>query len=238
MNPVLVALDVPELDEAVALARTLSPHVGGYKVGLELLMGHGPPAVAQVAALGLPVFVDAKLHDIPNTVEAAARRLAASGARWVTVHASGGSEMMEAAAVGLHSGTPQAKAGVLAVTVLTSIDEDDLAQSGISGPLEAQVRRLAGLAAASGAEGVICSPHEVRSVKAASDKLLAVTPGIRRLGDEAGDQKRVASPVDALEMGSDYLVVGRSITRAHSPPRAAMEIAEAIETYRGSDPAG
>ncbi|MEA1902751.1 MAG: orotidine-5'-phosphate decarboxylase, partial [Actinomycetota bacterium] len=172
-NPVLVALDVPRLDKAESLARRLAPHVGGFKVGLELIMSHGPSAVASIAKLGLPVFADVKLHDIPNTVEASASAMGAHGARWVTAHASGGKEMLRAAVRGLKSGAAEGPVGVLAVTVLTSLDRSDLDATGTKGDVHDQVLRLGRLAAATGAEGVICSPAEVPSLKGISPSLVA-----------------------------------------------------------------
>jgi orotidine-5'-phosphate decarboxylase len=216
-NPIIVALDVAAAEEAVRLATTLAPHVGGFKVGLELLMGPGPGVVGAVARLGRPVFVDAKLHDIPTTVHRAARQLGKAGARWVTAHASGGGRMLEAARDGLAEGAGGRTAGVLAVTVLTSLDEKDLAAGGVSGSPGRQTARLAKLAAASGCEGVICSPNELGVIAQVAPQLLRVTPGIRPSGSPRDDQQRTAGPAEALERGADYLVIGRAILRAADP---------------------
>ena len=226
-NPILVALDVPSAEEAVRLAQAVSPHVGGFKVGLELLMGPGPATVGALAQLGKPVFADAKLHDIPNTVRAAAEALSRMGARWVTVHASGGRAQLEAAAEGLGRGAGNRQAGVLAVTVLTSLDDADLAQVGVSGSAGRQTSRLAKLAAGAGAEGVICSAKELGVVASVAPELLKVTPGIRP-SDAADDQKRVTTPEDAVARGADYLVIGRPITRADDPTEAAARIAATL----------
>jgi orotidine-5'-phosphate decarboxylase len=223
-NPVLVALDVSTAEEAVRLARVLFPHVGGFKVGLELLMGPGAAVVAAVAALGKPVFADAKLHDIPSTVTRAARQLGRLGARWVTVHASGGSRMLAAAAAGLEEGAAGRTAGLLAVTVLTSMTADDLVETGASGSPGRQTARLAKLAAATSCEGVICSPSELGVIAQVAPDLLKVTPGIRLPGAAADDQRRTATPVEAIERGADYLVVGRPILGAVDPVSAAREI--------------
>lgn len=225
--PILVALDVPTAEEAVRLAQALAPHVGGFKVGLELLMGPGPGTVGAIAQLGRPVFADAKLHDIPNTVEASAAALARMGARWVTVHASGGREQMQAAVEGLHRGAGGREVGVLGVTVLTSLDDSDLAQIGFGRTAGSQTSRLAKLAAGSGAEGVICSPRELGVVASVAPELLKVTPGIRPGGSD-DDQKRVTTPEEAIDRGADWLVIGRPITKAPDPVEAAIQIAASI----------
>lgn len=228
MNRVLVALDVATAAEALTLAETLQPHVGGFKVGLELLMGEGSSVVSEVAALGSPVFVDAKLHDIPNTVGRAAERLGSVGARWVTVHASGGGEMVRVAAEALNESSG-GTGGVLAVTVLTSIGVYELAEMGIDRPLDELVASLARSAAGAGAEGVVCAVTEARLVQALGLGLTVVTPGIRPAGTDASDQKRVATPEAAVKAGSDYLVVGRPITEAPDIVAAAIAISQQIE---------
>jgi orotidine-5'-phosphate decarboxylase len=228
VNRVLVALDVPTADEALSLAETLQPYVGGFKVGLELLMGEGPAIISRIAALGAPVFVDAKLHDIPNTVGRAAGRLGTSGARWVTVHASGGEEMMRVAAEALNESTGGG-AGVLAITVLTSLGEYEMSRLGIHRPLDEQVSALARAAAAAGAEGVVCAVAEARIVRALGLGLTVVTPGIRPADAGPSDQKRVAAPGAAIRAGADLLVIGRPITAAPDVVAAAMAISEEIE---------
>jgi orotidine-5'-phosphate decarboxylase len=225
---VLVALDVPTAAEAMALAEKLQPHVEGFKVGLELLMGEGPAIVSKVAALGSPVFVDAKLHDIPNTVGRAAELLGSAGARWVTVHASGGREMVRVAAEALNEGSG-GTGGVLAVTVLTSLGIYELAEMGIDRPLDEMVTSLARSAAAGGAEGVVCAVTEARLVHALGLGLIVVTPGIRPVGSSASDQKRVSTPEAAVRAGSDLLVIGRPITSAPDVVAAAIAISEEIE---------
>ena len=224
VNPVLVALDFPSWDEASEIAQLVARHVGGFKVGLELIMGEGPDVINRSVEMGVPVFVDAKLHDIPNTVGGAARRLGERGARWVTVHASGGSEMMEAAVAGLRRGS-DGRAGILAVTVLTSLDESALGSIGVGRSMADQVGALASQASDAGAEGVICSAHEIADVKRAAPRLLAVTPGIRPRGAATQDQKRVATPETAIASGADYIVVGRAITGAEDVVAAAKMIA-------------
>ena len=223
-NPVLVALDVSSAEEAVRLASDLMDAVGGFKVGMELLTGPGPGTVALVGDLGSPVFVDVKLHDIPTTVRRAARNLGAMGARWVSVHASGGEAMLSAAVTGLAEGSAGRPAGVLAVTVLTSLDDSVMAEVGIHASTAAQTVRLARLAEAAGCEGVVISPRELVAVGQDVPSLLRVTPGIRSAGAKTDDQRRYTSPTDAIRHGADLLVVGRPITRATDPRDAAAAI--------------
>jgi orotidine-5'-phosphate decarboxylase len=224
----VVALDVPTADEALRLADSLQPHVDGFKVGLELLMGEGPAVVSRVADLGAPVFVDAKLHDIPNTVAGAATRLGSIGARWVTVHASGGEEMMRTAVEALAAGSDRV-AGVLAVTVLTSLDQATLESVGFGRNPTEQVIEMARIAAAAGAEGVVCAVSEAMAVKALGLGLSVATPGIRPAGSDSADQKRVATPAEAIGAGANLLVVGRPITAAADPVAAAMSVQQEIE---------
>jgi orotidine-5'-phosphate decarboxylase len=222
VNPIIVALDFPTLEEADRMAGALREHVGGYKVGMELLMGEGPQAVTTIARHGVPVFVDAKLHDIPNTVAAAAGRIRAAGARWVTVHSGGGREMIEAANEGMEG------QGVLVVTVLTSLSDSDLAGLGISVTIAEQVEALSLLAAVAAAEGVVCSPAEISRVKQAEPGLKVFTPGVRLRESTPDDQKRTATPEEAVLNGADHLVIGRPITRADDPVEAARKIAASI----------
>jgi orotidine-5'-phosphate decarboxylase len=236
VSTLLAALDVPSKAEAIRLAELLQAHVGGFKVGLELLMGEGPDVVREVVALGAPVFVDAKLHDIPNTVERAAGRLGELGARWVTVHASGGGEMIRVAADALRSGSNGA--GVLGVTVLTSIDQAGLATIGVTEALGSQVQALARLAAGAGAEGVVCAVTEAAGIKSLDLGLVVATPGIRPAGVEMGDQKRVGTVAEAIAAGADLLVIGRPLTAADDPVRAARAITRQIEgAVRAAPPA-
>jgi orotidine-5'-phosphate decarboxylase len=230
-NPVLVALDTRTAEDAVRLAKSLVGEVGGFKVGLRLLLGPGPATVSALAGLGKPVFADAKLHDIPSQVQAAAERLGAYGARWVTAHAAGGGAMLTAAAAGLQAGAGSG-AGVLAVTVLTSLGASDLADIGMAGSPGKTTSRLSRLAETTGVEGVICSPLELRVVAEVAPGLVRVTPGIRPDSADEGDddQERVATPAAAIARGADWLVVGRPITAAPDPPAAAAAIAaEAME---------
>lgn len=226
MNRIVVALDYPDVDEARAMAEKLLDDVAGFKVGLELVSGSGPEAITAVAALGKPVFADLKLHDIPNTVRGAATRIAAAGARWVTVHAAGGREMMEAAVTGM-GGT-----GVLAVTVLTSFAEHDLESIGVRSGLENQVIGLAELAVEAGVEGLVCAPGDVAAIRAKGIASTVFTPGIRLEGSTGNDdQKRVGTPVSAVTAGADYLVIGRPITKAPDPVSALREITASLAEF-------
>lgn len=231
--PVLVALDVGSAEEAVRLAKAVAPHVGGFKIGLGLLHGPGPGTVAALASLGKPVFADAKLHDIPSQVEAAAAQLGRVGARWVTAHVSGGSSMLEAAVTGLASGAA-GPSGVLGVTVLTSLDEATLAAVGIPSTPGKLVSRMARVAAKAGCEGLVCSPLELGVVASVAPELTTVIPGIRLAGGD-DDQRRTATPVEALRRGADWLVIGRPITRAPDPVSAAAGIADMIRGAAASD---
>jgi orotidine-5'-phosphate decarboxylase len=231
-TPIILGLDLDSAEEAVRMARDLAPHVGGFKVGLGLLHGPGPATVGALAELGLPVFADAKLHDIPTQVEAAARRLGRWGARWVTAHVGGGAAMLTAAVSGLADGSGGA-AGVLGVTVLTSLDAGALAAIGIASTPGRLVSRMAKVAARTGCEGVVCSPQEIGVVADVAPNLLKVIPGIRPDPGRTDDQARVATPRQALERGADWLVIGRPITRAPDPAAAAAAIAADLAEFRG-----
>ncbi len=226
-NPILVAIDTVGRTSALALARATADHVGGFKVGLGLLHAAGPTLIGELRELGRPVFADAKLHDIPTQVERAAGALGRAGARWITVHASGGAAMV-AAAVSALNATATDTAGVLAVSVLTSLDTAALQAIGITAAPEELVEKMARLADANGAEGLVCSPHEVRVAKRASPRLIVVTPGIRPAGSAADDQRRSATPGQARSAGADWLVIGRPITSAADPAAAAAEIAAGL----------
>jgi len=225
-NPVFVALDTPDLERALTLARAVRSHVGGLKVGLEFITACGPDGVKRVVDIGLPVFADVKFHDIPNTVAAASRELARLGAKMFNIHASGGEVMMREAAAAARAVDPNVK--VLGVTVLTSIDDSLLLAVGQKGPAAEQVVRLARLAKESGLDGVVCSAHEIAPLRAAcGSEFLLVVPGIRPAGASLGDQRRVMTPAEAYAAGADILVVGRPITAAANPALAARAIAAA-----------
>ena len=199
MNPVFVGIDTGDLNRAEALARAVAPHVGGLKLGLEFFMANGPAGVRQMAALGLPIFLDVKLYDIPNTVAGAMRSLSALDLAIINVHASGGSAMMRAAR---EACAPATK--VIGVTVLTSMDASDLADAGVAATPDAQVARLAALTRKAGLDGVVCSGAEVAQLKAAWADGLFVVPGIRPEGSAVGDQKRVMTPAEAQQAAPQH----------------------------------
>jgi len=223
-NPIFVALDTPDLTRALTLSRAVMDHVGGLKVGLEFYTACGPDGVKRIVELGLPVFVDVKFHDIPNTVAAASRELARLGAKIFNIHTSGGDVMMREAAAAARAVDPTVK--VIGVTVLTSIDDALLIAVGQQGPAADQVVRLASLARQAGLDGVVCSAHEIAPLRRACgrDFLLAV-PGIRPKGADLADQRRVMTPAEAHAAGADILVIGRPITGAADPAAAARAIA-------------
>ena len=232
-NPVFVALDTTETGHAAALAARLGGLVGGIKLGLEFFTAQGPAGIQAVAGLGQRLFLDLKLHDIPNTVAGAMRGIARLAPHFTTVHASGGSAMMAAAVEAGRDeaaklGLPPVK--VLAVTVLTSLDEAAIRAVGFTGPVLDQVKRLAELAQRAGVDGLVCSPHEVAALRAqVGPGLTLVVPGIRPVWSESGDQKRVMTPRQARDLGADILVIGRPITAAADCAAAARRIVEDLE---------
>ena len=222
----IVALDVPDAGAARALASRLAGEVGMFKVGSQLFTAGGPAIVRELVADGQRVFLDLKFHDIPNTVAGAVAAAAGLGVSLVTIHAAGGSAMIEAAAEAAR-GTP---ARVLAITVLTSLDAAALEAIGMAGGVDGAVTRLARLAADAGAHGVVASPHEARAIrKARGAGFLVVTPGIRPAGGALDDQSRAATPGSALVAGADYLVVGRPIVSAPDPVSAVRAVVLEME---------
>ncbi len=237
---ILVALDTTDLDAAAALASQLRGLVGGFKVGLEICTAHGPQRVIDtIAAFGMPIFLDLKLHDIPNTVAGAVRAVLGLGdaVRFLTLHTQGGSAMLQAAVQA--AGTAAVRPALIGVTVLTSLDQRALHDElGVADDLPTHVGRLAGLAAAAGLDGVVASPLEIATIRAAHPHLTIITPGIRPHWAAGDDQQRVMTPAAALSAGADYLVIGRPITRppaAVATPAAAAElIAAELSSTTGS----
>ena len=219
MNPIFVAIDTTDLNQANAIAEAARGHAGGVKLGLEFFSAHGPEGVRRIAALGLPIFLDLKLHDIPNTVSKAVRALAPLEPAILTVHAAGGHEMLWEAK---RAAPPSTK--VVAVTLLTSLDAGDLSDLGIERSPADQVARLAWIARDAGVDGIVCSGAEVAQAKAAWTDGFFVVPGIRPAGAAIGDQKRVVTPARALEDGASVLVIGRPITDADDPRIAIIDI--------------
>ena len=220
MNPVFVAIDTPDLARVQALAAAVAPHVGGLKLGLEFFAAHGAAGVAQLAATGLPIFLDLKLHDIPNTVGKAVSALAPLAPALLTVHAAGGRAMLAAARAAAPATTR-----VVAVTMLTSLDAGDLSDTGVVGTPGDHVLRLAALARAAGVDGIVCSGEEVASARATWPDSTLVVPGLRPADAALGDQKRAVTPAAALAAGASVLVIGRPITEAADPAAAARAIA-------------
>ena len=220
---VFVALDTPDLGRAIALGRQVHAHVGGLKLGLEFFAAHGHHGVREVAALGLPIFLDLKLHDIPNTVASAIFALRDLVPSILTVHAAGGRAMMEDAKA---AAPPSCR--VVAVTVLTSLDAGDLGAIGVAGDEHAQVERLTALAHEAGLDGVVCSGFEVAAARRHWRDGFFVVPGVRPHGGAVGDQKRVMTPRQAMDNGASILVVGRPITKADDPDSAARAIAATL----------
>lgn len=233
VSRVFVALDTTSVADAVDRARAMRGAVAGVKLGLEFFSANGPAGVRQVVAEGLPLFLDLKFHDIPNTVAGAVRAVTPLGPFMLNVHAAGGVAMMRAALDACAD--TAAKVGVrrprvIAVTVLTSLGDDDLAAIGQQGAAADQVRRLAALAQEAGLDGVVCSPQEIELLRRDCGRdFVLVTPGIRPAGAAAGDQKRVMTPAEAVRRGADYLVIGRPITAAEDPAAAARAIAADID---------
>ena len=224
MKPIFVAIDTPDMDRAIAFAEAVRGEAGGVKLGLEFFAAQGPDGVRRIAGLGLDIFLDLKLHDIPNTVAKSVEALAPLSPAILTVHAAGGEAMLEAAKRAAPNGTK-----VVGVTVLTSLDAPDLAAAGVFGSPEEQVQRLADLAKESGLDGIVCSGAEVRAAKAGWADGFFVVPGVRPEGAQPGDQKRIVTPRDALRDGASVLVIGRPITAADDPAAAIRDIAASFK---------
>ncbi|WP_252258039.1 orotidine-5'-phosphate decarboxylase [Erythrobacter aurantius] len=218
-NPVYLALDVPQIEPAKALIEKVKAHIGGIKLGLEFFCAHGGHGVHEIAHMGLPIFLDLKFHDIPNTVAGAMQAIHVYEPAIVTVHASGGRAMMEDAKAAAAEGCK-----VVAVTMLTSLDETDLSRTGVSGTPHDHVMRLAELAHTAGLDGIVCSGQEVKEVRRQWKDGFFVVPGLRPAGSLTGDQKRTVTPRQARDDGASVLVIGRPISRAEDPEAAARAI--------------
>jgi orotidine-5'-phosphate decarboxylase len=228
VDRIFCAVDTTKLDDALLLAELLAGEVGAIKLGKEFFTAHGPEGVRRIAAAGHRIFLDFKFHDIPNTVAGAIRAAASLQCMLITVHASGGPPMLEAAMKAAREAGPK-RPKIVGVTVLTSLDEADLAAVGQQGPLSAQALRLAKLAEACGLDGVVCSPHEVAMLRAElGDRFALVVPGVRPAWASADDQKRIMTPGETVKAGADHLVIGRPITRSDDPVGAARRIADEI----------
>ena len=232
-NPIIVAIDVSDKNKAVEYFDTLGNEAGALKIGLEMFIRFGPEIVKEAIARGAKIMLDLKLHDIPNTVQRAVANVSLLGAELLTIHTTGGKEMMKAARRGVEEA--EKNAGVkgpklLGVTVLTSISEEVLKEElGVIKSVEEQVVALAKQAKEAGLDGVVASPKEIKSIRAAcGDDFLIVTPGIRPAGSSADDQKRICTPEQAVADGADFLVIGRPILQADNPKEKLKEINESI----------
>jgi len=224
----IVALDVPSAAAASKLVAAVGDHAGTYKVGMQLYTAEGPGFVGNLVGAGRGVFLDLKYHDIPNTVASAVREAARLGVNMLTVHAAGGSKMLSAATDAGRSSNPHLN--ILAVTVLTSMDEDGLHETGITGKVLDQVLRLAKTALSAGCHGVVASAHEASALRREfGNDFLIVTPGVRFAGTSHGDQARVVTPSEAIQAGATHIVVGRPITEAEDPASTAKQILQEIE---------
>ena len=234
-NPVICAIDTSQLDHAITLCQTLAPYIGMAKLGLEFFMAHGPDGIHAVrkATPELPIFLDVKLHDIPNTVSKAIASLIPLNLAIITLHCAGGTHMLRLAAETAHN--EASKRGIhapklIGITVLTSLDQTDLQQIGVSASPDQQVTRLASLANASGIDGIVCSPHEIVAVRTHCGKdFTIITPGIRPHASPQNDQKRTLTPQEALAKGANYLVIGRPITDSTNPAEAAKAIMDSLK---------
>ncbi len=218
-SPLYLAIDTPHLDAAQTLAQKVRHHVGGLKLGLEFFCANGPHGVLEMAKLGLPIFLDLKLHDIPNTVAKAIQALRPLEPAILTIHGAGGRAMMEEEKAAAGANTK-----VVAVTVLTSLDSPDLDDIGVGGTPHDQVVRLAALARSAGLDGIVCSGQEVKAARAAWPGGFFVVPGVRPANGKLGDQKRVVTPAEAMADGASILVVGRPISQSDDPDLAARAI--------------
>lgn len=232
-TPIYLALDFPTGEEALHFLERHSLAEVPVKVGMELFYREGPSIIHQLKENNHPIFLDLKLHDIPNTVKSAMRNLAGLDVDILNVHALGGAKMIEAAKEGLLQGARVAVPKLIAVTMLTSMDEDTV-QTDLKQPMElaAYALHLAEMSKAAGADGVVCSPHEAASIKeACGTDFLTVTPGIRLTGSDKNDQHRIATPASARKMQADYLVIGRSVTAASNPKQAYEQVIEEWKNY-------
>lgn len=231
-NPIICAVDTTDVDLAVKTAQGVRPHVGGLKLGLEYFTANGARGVRQITDLNVPVFLDLKFHDIPNTVAKAIRATAGINTFMMTVHTAGGRAMLQRAIEAsdeVAQLTGKERPLIIGVTILTSMDQDDLAMIGFHDALHDQVKRLADLAQSAGLDGVVCSPYEIQMLRTqCGDDFKLVVPGIRPESASLDDQKRVMSPKEALQRGADHLVIGRPITQADDPAEAAQAILDSL----------
>lgn len=232
VNPVLCALDTKDLDHAKHLCGQIRDYVGGIKLGLEFFTMHGSHGVKAMSELGIPIFLDLKFHDIPNTVAEAVKSAMELEVDMLTLHLSGGSDMLKKTVDAVRA-IPGKQPLLVGVSVLTSMSEEDLKSLNIEGGIEEHVVRLAHLGQDSGLDGLVCSAHELSTVRqACGDDFITVVPGIRMPDNDTDDQKRVMTPDKALALGANFLVIGRPITKAAEPAVAAKQIFQLVESTR------
>lgn len=225
-NPIICAIDTPEIDEAIDLSSTIKSNVGAVKLGLEFFCKNGPQGVKKVSDSGTPIFLDLKLHDIPNTVERSLASLADINCFMTTIHMLNGRETIKRC-VGLKQENKNLPM-LIGVTILTS--HSDIAEIGIEKTINDEVLLLADIAANEGMDGIVCSPHEISAIKQRfGDDLKIICPGIRPEGSNSNDQKRIMTPREAVDLGADYLVIGRPITTAHDPEKISSEIVKSLK---------
>jgi orotidine-5'-phosphate decarboxylase len=234
-NPIICAIDTTDVAEATALVKAVAPHVGAIKLGLEYFVANGAAGVRIFEPLGIPIFLDLKFHDIPNTVAKAIEATAGIHTFMMTVHTSGGRTMLQSAidaSMRVAETTGKARPYIIGVTTLTSMDQDDLMMTGIRDAVPDHVKRLADLAQSAHLDGVVCSSYEIEMLRRETGgDFLLVVPGIRPAGSDRNDQKRVMTPQEALAKGADYLVIGRPITQAPDPSAAAMGIVTSVKYF-------
>lgn len=232
-NPIICAIDTPDVEHASELVKQLKPHVGAFKLGLEFFTANGSAGVQKLATEDTPVFLDLKFHDIPNTVAAAIAATADINSFMMTVHTAGGRAMLQAAidaSMAVAEATGKTRPLIIGVTVLTSLDQADLQMVGCNEEVHDHVKRLADLAQSCRLDGVVCSPYEINLLRQhCGEDFVLVVPGIRPENSKADDQKRVMTPKNAVERGADYLVIGRPITNADDPVAAAKAITASLQ---------
>lgn len=231
-NPIICAIDTKDVQVAIKLCNEIKPYVGMVKLGLEFFTMNGPDGIKAIQSCGIPIFLDLKFFDIPNTVAECVRSAVRLGVNMLTIHASGGTAMMSAALQAANDETMRLGTTaplILGVTVLTSMDASDIADIGISRDVSTQVLSLAKLSKDSGLSGIVCSPLEIELIKKECPGLKLIVPGIRPASASKDDQKRIMTPHQAIKSGADYIVIGRPITKAENPVEAAKAIAKEVE---------
>lgn len=226
-NPIYCAIDTNNIDKAKDVAYKVKPYVAGLKLGLEFFTAHGMSGIKQIKELGLPLFIDLKFYDIPNTVKKALRNILDVNPKFTTIHCNGGRKMLTECMT--MKKEMQSSTNIIGVTMLTSFDDHEIGEIGLKDSVQESINRLAKLADDCDLDGLVCSPHEAKEIKIQFPKLQLIVPGIRRSSDEINDQKRILSAKEALNNGADILVIGRPITESADPAKAAEDILNEIQ---------